>query len=501
MARTHGIARLPLIVGVLVLGVILLLAFLFTHRSTPEPVTDAAIASAASASDLPATALTSGAFAALARLNNPDGTAWFGDLPETAASPSAGPEGLPTPQAGQSAGPSIPASTSPDDDPALLSSLAYAPPVDKAQANTTLFLDGWSVAAMGTSTIDVTTPDMVGGTIVLHPLSAQQIRNSLADDPEAIATYLARMYTSASAVKCTKDGCTVDGKDVDPGVLADPASIPGLGDVYKGSGVTHGLYAARVYVPKENSTLNLSANGFSGSVSPADFIDNNDKIVERPATSETGFKKGSWALSAGLGRIFPNDPAWIWEKPRIFDYDATYYTPSAVGLDKAYVGPVLISALTDAKAAPLVKRFSSSQMSYYTSPTTGCGTTILCVVTGSDVQVSNLKNQAAEACLFKPTDPPYGRAVLLNQTAHIKVRTPGPVLLMGAWDVPKGTGVLGTDISGATPKEGPYEFDQQSVFALDESGIRDIAAARNMPVKPIDDDQWFGGAFVSCDTK
>lgn len=368
---------------------------------------------------------------------------------------------------------------------------------------TVLWLDGWSAKLAGTTRLvvsDVQTGE--AASITFSPLSASQLRAAARTHPEVIESYLARLYTSSSDISCSDGTCTVSGQDVDPGVLADLADVPGLGPVYDGAGITHGLLAARVNLPGEFSALEVAAP--SGSTAYLDgmpaFDESTGSAAPLDATPDAGFGKRSWTLAYGLGRVFVSDPRWFGSNPRQYASSGGVSLADSnaqAGAGELTAAPILVTSIADPAALPWSKSLSTSEATFMTSPTTGCGTIVFCTPTRVKATVENLKSYATIACLTgQPVTEGENRAMLVAQTMKVTVDSPTPVVLGGTG--PSEGVLLPIDAATVTPVSGPVSFTQQGIFVVTDRGIVLTTSRRNRDPIEFTSPDLFGGVFGPC---
>lgn len=371
-------------------------------------------------------------------------------------------------------------------------------PAGADRTATTLLVDAWTLALLGG--VHGTVLDEVaktGAKVTFTPLTADALDDLLAVAPGAVAALIARTATSSDDVACTEEGCTVDGEDFDLAVLERLDELPGLGPVYAAAGIKNAVLGARVET--SSPLLHVRLGSGSATLDATDRYDTDGQKLDAPAGPANGYKAGVWALGGGLGTVFPLDPMWsrgerLYETGRFPTTNAT-----AAGVADSVAGALLVSSVARPDAAGLVSGLSPSQLTYLTSPTTGCGTVVLCTTEPVTATIDSLKTAGTIACLAEPRTTPEGRAVLLGQQAKVRVTLDRPAIMAGDWaSEPTADSLLGFDVLKATPVTGQRSFDQQAVFAIDDSGILAVTGGRNRPALSLGDKQLFGGAFVSC---
>lgn len=411
---------------------------------------------------------------------DPSGTANPSDPtdPTDPAVPTPGPTDgstVPTdPGASSSPGAPTPTPTSnakDPDSPAPAATQEVVAP-DEVPATTTpvtVWLDGWSIAALGSNIVPVRYLGSESETpVTFTPLTAQQIRAATATHPDVVAKYLGRLVTPKPRVECTESGCTADGTAVDPAVLADLSTVPRLGEMYQGAGVQYGLYAARIAVSNRDGLLFFQTPGTSYT------------LVRPASTSGAKVTPEGWPestpLAYGFGYMFPVDPQWSTDKPVRASWSGT---PNTTDPDMFYYSDysaLFMYGLADPYPSTVFMTAPQSLLTLLTSPTMACGVVALCIPTNIEPKISAFTASEGDRCLAGAAGA-QGRTALLQQDFTAEVTLPYPILLPG---VSENSDPTNTEFTSDTLSlvSGLVSFPQRSTFVADNNGLLTLAAAR-----------------------
>lgn len=255
-------------------------------------------------------------------------------------------------------------------------------------SDATVWVDGWSekiLAGARLHQVPARTADSNANTTnvdlaPLTPATADDLR-ALADRaPDRLTDLVARTITADSALACTSGGCTTStGETIPLEWLTSPEKVPGLGAVYRQWGITSLAWHTSVHTP-DATTPSVTIG--------ADTFDTATVSLDRDAGSAA-----DTTLASGLGRLFPLAPGWKGRPgerfapntpagaapapavsaapsdPALPPVPVTPDTPTTpIGADS---GPLGLGGLP-ASASAAAAGFNASQLTYYTSPTTGC---------------------------------------------------------------------------------------------------------------------------------
>lgn len=246
-------------------------------------------------------------------------------------------------------------------------------------ASAVLFVDGWTVATANTTSLTVTHPGGRQQQVRLTPVTDAEMSRLAEVNPRLVTDVAARLLDGDAALRCGPDGCTSDTRQLPLVTLTAPGTDEGgFGPVYDAYDVEHGLYWTRVPVSDGTSALRVSignAAHASLAVTPSSQPDPDadpEGTGVNPESRQGGYGRNEYLLGAAFGRTFVVEPAWV-------DEDGlSYYTRAAAtqtALPKGNALPLL--AGPSARSAPAAG-LTDSQLTYWSSPTTGCGIGAIC---------------------------------------------------------------------------------------------------------------------------
>lgn len=397
----------------------------------------------------------------------------------------------------------------------------------------TVYMDGWSFATLSASRItaasNAPSDDPRQGAqdvqnVLFVPMSAQEVADLGASDPDVLGRVAARMVSTDDALACDDQGCRSGAGEVGFDALADPSRIAGLGASYKGYGVKSSLYKAQVTVPAEAPSITLSAEGWNGIELKKDIpatSEVDDASVEDGGEVQTitvepdannGYLKNTFVVSAGLGRFFTPTPSWVGEQPLAQQRREGLVTGLEVaGLPvEATAGPLFARGL----GAPvsLTSGLTDSQMTFITSPTTGCGVGVMCVPGAVDTVVESFTSEPLRVCT---ADGSSGVVVVENSVWSFDLEH--PTSIHGAWNgsaledfAGKGSSVVYT---GQAPLvSGPQRLKESTIRLYDTpTSVTLVASAGQMAQEGQDSAELFdrqlstddisgsfGGIYSAC---
>lgn len=338
----------------------------------------------------------------------------------------------------------------------------------------TVFLDGWSIAAMGSNTLEGTfLSSSQSFPIVFTPLTDRQVRAASATHSQDVARYLSRLVSSRADMVCSDQGCSAGGETLDPAQLADLSQVPVLGQTYQGAGITYGLYAARIAVPLDEQffTLQSPGSGFT--------LSNVDTTNDQGETSEQKWPEAV-ALSYGFGYLFRLDPRWGTPEPQRWSWESIPFTPNPDMFYYSAFSPLFVYGLADTYPSTVFTGIDQSLASYLTSPTVACGIAPICVPELLDPVVSEFTADSGSRCFAYAPGNGQGRVGLLQQDFQVQVTLPYPVILPGVSpEVAEPTSIPSLDVF--EPVTGSVSFEQRTTMIADEAGLLSFAVARDNP--------------------
>jgi len=380
----------------------------------------------------------------------------------------------------------------------------------------TIYVDGWSMKILGTKKIRLQIEENAReSTLEFVPLNRDGVKKAIADNPEVLTDVMSRIVSGDRRVKCYNGSCTSGQLSLDPDLLADPSTIPGLGKMYESWGITRGLWAAKVRIPQGGQIINFFSDGFTATTAiagPAVGEGGEQAVLAEP---DTGWGKNSYYLGASFGRLHLIMPAWRDSAPAADDAARMIARP-AKGVSDGEINELLAIATRDPLSGGLADRSSQAvakglndyQLTYYSSPTTGCGAAAICVPSTISVKRSAVKVSSQLACNSEGTSV---LIVAVRSTWNVKL--PHPTHLAGVW----GVGVDPTAFNGSssmlsvlgyngTPPlaSGSKSFENLTLYAIDSLGLAIVAGSRAESADVIPNinatmlDTLFGGIYSIC---
>lgn len=295
-----------------------------------------------------------------------------------------------------------------------------------------IYIDGWSYAVLGDADLLVQAEGRPGGQVVLTPMSGDEVSGFIQTHPEWAAQVAARMVNTDTGWECSDAGtCENSSGAVDDivSLLSDPSTIPGYGESYRSWGIASSIYHGTGKVEASSTALDLYT---SDGASSAYGTEN-----EGALSSEDG----AVFVAMGLGAIFEPDAVW-----GTGDVDGAfvYYNVGEGGapgtsvtreLDEVVRGAGR-SGLSDVTAAGHLGTVHPSELTFMTSPTTGCGTWVVCVPgTGRGELVSmstvDVDNVCTVSSITESGSPEKLTAVFTDETRSVTL--PVATHLNGVW--------------------------------------------------------------------
>ena len=265
-----------------------------------------------------------------------------------------------------------------------------------------LYMDGWSMKNLNPKLIGISLSNIgASSPTQWRPVTSADVSELMADAPGLLRDVAARMISPASAVTCTTSGCTDPQGAIDPSWFVDPTKIPGLGAEYQGYGITHTLYVTVVNVPTSESFW-LRYGNSAIIVSPPPAQHTSSSGGQTPATSGDGYLAERYLVGSGFGQVFFTSPSWLETPAQGYSWKSFSENGALSGgdMDLASTGTIFTGGLgSDALSAT---GWLAEQMTYATSPTTGCGPGVLCVPgIASPAAVTVSSHQAGLWCTSK----------------------------------------------------------------------------------------------------
>jgi hypothetical protein len=252
-------------------------------------------------------------------------------------------------------------------------SLANSGKVVNGDVDSSILLDGWSWATLNDSSpvwYGANAGPSTSQSLNATPITASEVEWLAKNAPSSLAAVAGRMLSTASNITCSTAGCTTSSGAIPLSWFSDLGSVPGYGTMYAAWGIKAAIYVENLQIPQSQTSLTISAKnwtpqalslsngaGVSGAVTSADAAD--------------AWGRNLYLESAALGQFFIPTPAWSQAEPQI------WYSPT-VAANTALLtsNPAPATALySDGLAAPTsaAALLTTSELTYLSSPTTGCG--------------------------------------------------------------------------------------------------------------------------------
>lgn len=377
-----------------------------------------------------------------------------------------------------------------------------------------LYLDGWSWRTLGRDDIEFQVVTDVPEAVSIArfvPLDKDEVATAITQHPQMAQALLGRLATVQKSVICSQGNCAIDGNAIDAAEwLANPSTIPTWGASYKGWQIPAGLYRARVAVPVNATSLTLESPNWKSSHELALSITTAPGIggTVVPPRPYNGWLEGGYLLSAAFGLLFPTTADWTGGENAVPFTRADLPAPDGVEDRpvRRWDALRLASGLRDTRDAGELASLSSSQLTYLSSPTSGCGVAVVCVPDLITVTASDLNSTSATVC-----DTTGGVGRMTFTTATVTADLPAPTHLAGVWgettpdtfaNAKPGSSVL--PFSGYPPlAEGKATWRQGVLVLLDAAGgVIGISGSRNnagpLQVQALNVPEHFGGTYKEC---
>lgn len=397
--RGGGATVLPVLAVIAVVAVVLALVVVLRPKQSTPTVSGAKVAPASSSPGGGSRGGTSGTGTSGTGIPGPGGGAILGGTSGTRGAQSGGPSGTSGTRAtGPTTGPSSP---------------TYVPPKHtKSTQTVSIFTDGWSAKILGqvgatyTPSAGVTTATApASAPLVFAPASVSQIGLVAKKSPALLTEIVSRMVTSDANVSCSSSRCHSGAGRISFAELAKARSIPGYGASYVGWGVPSAVDVATITVPDSDVLLTISAPGWSSyGVSLV-----KQTAPGEPATPQDGYKVDNFLVAAGYGQIFAPAADWTVKGAGPFVESRSSGLAAAPSVAGWSTNPPFTEGLAVPTAA--AEGLSDSALTYFTSPTTGCGDGMLCVPTAAHPRIEKASVTTFAACNSAGTK---GSATLLD---------------------------------------------------------------------------------------
>lgn len=260
-----------------------------------------------------------------------------------------------------------------------------------------VLIDGWSWASVHAAH-PVWYGDVAGArtahALAPTPVTSTQVQWLAAHAPSALALVAGRMLTTAGDVQCSSAGCTTAHGTIPLSWFSDLASVPEYGAMYASWGISAAIYVAGVSLDQNQVALVVGAHGWNPLTSPLSSGQGGPGI---PFVADAGNAWGHnvYLVSAGLGQFFTPNPQWSGTAPEAWgpvSVPATSTSPAVVPNSST---PLFADGL--ATPSVLASALPTDELTYLTSPTSGCGLA-LCVPVQQTALVSNVATSTQLVC-------------------------------------------------------------------------------------------------------
>ena len=369
-----------------------------------------------------------------------------------------------------------------------------------------IYMDGWSrIYTPGDARIyDARTGEEA--TASFKALSADEIKNTLSTAPEVFTSILARLYATDYKLTCIKSTCSDSRGALDAvSLLSNPSTIPTLGKVYKSYNMRSGIYLAKFKVHANTGLLGLSVGSSNvyainavGKLVKSTFADENTMII----APENGYGKRTFGVSSGFGRIFLSQSSWIGSKPNLFNYEPFGLMTLDATYNKSYATIPLQTGLGSPTPVTGAAGLNDSQLTFYSSPSTGCGSFALCVPQSLKSDISNLSSSNFTLCTKSGAKV---TGVVYN--ASVSIDLPKPVLLNGIDknNIPDFTGKISSVLDNPLPTDlqsGKLSYTQRAILVYTNDEINYIVSQRSLASLPSwgknEINAYLGTGFAIC---
>lgn len=363
-----------------------------------------------------------------------------------------------------------------------------------------LYLDGWTHRILDGRSVTVSLPDGRFTKVQFTPVNAEGVTDVLQDAPHVVASTLSRLADGDQRLRCDQSGCRAGDRGIDAAaLLTELSTIGGLGVSYQRWGVNHGLYEGRVSIPADTQMFSVSAEGYV----PTQLV----YALGEGGDIVSGFGTGSFLLGAAWGRLFPIEPRWVQTDENSGDAVRSVRRALAgTGEASSFIGGKLLAGPADRSpsAVRAASGLNPSQLTYLSSPVTGCGPAVVCTPVTVTVTTSKSSSEQAVVCEGN------GRGILAIRNSTVNIRLPHPTHLGGVWPVSESNIFPGEENAssvlgyfGRPPlAEGEVTTEMSVIELADGNGVVAVAGSRakgsterfSLQQLP----EMFGGVLTRC---
>lgn len=293
-----------------------------------------------------------------------------------------------------------------------------------------VLLDGWSLKTLGAT--KVLWEDSTGktGTVSFSPATSGQVSALLATEPSVLTSLGARLVSPSADLECTAQGCTGT-HPFNPEWLTDPGQVPIFGASYEGYGIKNLLHVGSIDLSPEAESVTFFTEGSSGALMTTVLSKDDPGTV-----TQSGYGRNLAVLSAAFQNVFLLDPQWLEDGVNYVRNDPL--TPAdSVEAAESSAKILDLAPAFDGLSQPwaAASYLNAPTLTYFSSPTTGCGVAAICVPVPITPVV---QEQTEDIALCSSTTSTFGvdgpvPARLVK--AQIEVDYPQPTNQFAMWEV------------------------------------------------------------------
>lgn len=360
-----------------------------------------------------------------------------------------------------------------------------------------LLLDGWSGSGISLADLKWSTMGGEKKSISFKPAAGEDLKYVAEIEPEAVRRVAARMYSADPKITCDAEGCKDSTGAINFETISDIGNSPVHGAMYQAWGIKNGAWIATI--PSDFANIWYGTRKLNVTREAVSFDD-------LPELNQAAGR--AIAISVAFGQVYPTTPLWldggVVPTVNIFDTapEGESITPIQTG-----AGDFLQGTHAD---IPEAMGLGAGLLTWMSSPTTGCGSGVLCVpgIVKTETKASEL--QRFEVCSEGL------RGVLEQGSINMSYTYPKPTHQFGVWGGADADGNQpgGTPLWKTTPPyaEGPVEIHYEYAHLYDRYGIYQRAGRTSVVGEdPVEDTSrvpneadlavWFGGAWQICSSE
>lgn len=238
-------------------------------------------------------------------------------------------------------------------------------PEEEKTPSITIILDGWSMAGVPVDALEIESETGGRRVLQLEALDEGEAAKISERQPEALTLLAARMYSADPEIVCGARECSDTTGPIPFEALTKPGMGRVHGELYRAWGVETGAWVGRV--EETEARIWFGEN----------YLDVAVEKTEGALGERQKAASGSViALAISFGNLHPIEAAWLKgapkREPRLF------YSTSEPVPEDSYV-PADDFLRGTQRAAPGSGNLEATKLTWMTSPTTGCGTGVICI--------------------------------------------------------------------------------------------------------------------------